>query len=145
MVSREMMKLGETMRFEPCSSYRQRLNAYKIIIGQKKQAGGFSGSSFLRIAVGRCSCSLELFDLCGLGALGAAFLNKGDPVTFTQGFETTAFDCGVVDEHVAATILFDKPIALAIIEPFHSTFCHVLESFQSVLVFFWGALFGAVS
>ena len=49
---------------------------------------------------------------------------KSHPVAFAEAFETGCVDSRVVNKHVRAVFLFDKPVALAVVEPFHDTTGH---------------------
>jgi hypothetical protein len=53
---------------------------------------------------------------------------------FLKGFETLSADRGMVDKQVVPAFAADKPKPLTLIEPFHSTFYHLLSPFR-----FWFA------
>jgi hypothetical protein len=53
---------------------------------------------------------------------------------FLKGFETLSADGGMVDKQVVPAFAADKPKSFTLIEPFHSTFYHLLSPFR-----FWFA------
>ncbi len=68
---------------------------------------------------------LKLSHLGSLRPFGSVFFIEHHAVTFGQGFESTPLDGAVMDENVMPAVTFDESIALAVIEPFYSTFRHV--------------------
>src|SRR3972149_10009154 len=65
--------------------------------------------------------SARVGGLRALRTLGDFELNT---ITLSQGTETFAFDCGVVDKHVLAALLRDKSETLTVVEPLDGTFRH---------------------
>jgi hypothetical protein len=49
---------------------------------------------------------------------------------FLKGFETLSADGGMVDKQVVSAFPADKPKTFTLIEPFHSTFYHLLSPFR---------------
>src|SRR3989337_970340 len=67
---------------------------------------------------------LELYHVCGLGALGPADDFKAHRLTFSQRLETIVLNVGVVDKYISTIFLADEPEALGLVEPLNSSFCH---------------------
>src|SRR5262249_54850827 len=67
---------------------------------------------------------LDLPDVGGLQALGAASDLEFDGVTLGQGLEALGLDGGVVNEDVLSTILRDESVPLGLVEPLDSSVCH---------------------
>src|SRR6188474_2871864 len=65
----------------------------------------------------RLNCGLGLGNVTGLWSLGSVNDFELDGLSFFQRPETGTLDCGVVDEDVAATLAFDEPITLRVVEP----------------------------
>ena len=79
-----------------------------------------SGRGFARrrqAAPGRSYVVLGLADVPRLRTLGTIDDLELDRLTLFQGPEAVATDRGVVDEHVAATLALNEPVALGVIEP----------------------------
>ena len=70
-----------------------------------------------------CGGHGELAHGRGLRALGARDDFKLDPVAFIQGTKAHALNRRVVDEDIRTTVLRNKPIALLLVKPLHSTLC----------------------
>src|SRR4051812_19023608 len=69
---------------------------------------------------------LRVANVLRLQALRTARHLEGHLLAFGEGAEPVHLDRGVVAEHVfSALILHDEPKALRIVEPLHSTSCHV--------------------
>src|SRR5207237_6744968 len=60
-------------------------------------------------------------DVPRLRTLGAVDDLELDRLTLFQGPEAVATDCGVVNEHVAATLPFNETVALGVVEPLDLT------------------------
>src|SRR5437667_12709105 len=96
----------------PANNKNQRLNDSTAGPCLPPASGGLSG----KIVCGR---SLHFHDFFSLRALRSLAYFELHGVSFVKGFVTVAIDCGVVDEHVRATVLADEPVPLGVIEPFH--------------------------
>jgi len=99
--------------------------------GDKKKPGicrVFQHAHEVRAALLNFGCLLHCADVGSL----VAFLPGGDikrnMLTFGQGFESRALDCGKMGEEIIASVFRgDEAEALGIIEPLYSTCCHILS------------------
>ena len=66
---------------------------------------------------------LRYFDIHCRKTFGSLFYVKGDPVSFVQRFETGCIDTRMMNKYIWTIFLLDEAIALAVIEPFYSSFC----------------------
>ncbi|AEI46321.1 hypothetical protein KNP414_07835 [Paenibacillus mucilaginosus KNP414] len=68
---------------------------------------------------------LQLYNVLSLWTTVALNYVELYALTFVEGFEAVALDCGEVYEYVAAAFNFDEAETFFCVEPFHCTCLHV--------------------
>ncbi len=69
-------------------------------------------------------------------AFGTIYNFKTDGSTFVKRFVPAGLDCGIMDENIRSTILFNETKSLRRVKPFYDTLFHF------VLLLAWGSFLG---